>query len=140
FDSPQDLSLRTSQSSRDFRIQSQNDLITFATVRSCQASRFFEDFVTDSLRRLKQSRTLTNLAWRAQSTLERLLHALASHDYEAEIVERKYLCRRLVVSECVLQSRHHSLPVAALFHVDQIEHDDATQIAKPDLPDDFFYS
>src|SRR5205085_5929410 len=38
----------------------------------------------------------------------------------------------------ILQRLHHARTVAPLLHVDQVEYDDAAQIAQSDLPRDFF--
>ena len=43
------------------------------------------------------------------------------------------------MAQSVLQHGHHALTIAALFHVDQIQHDDAAQISQPNLTRDFFH-
>ena len=102
-------------------------LVTIDTLR--QAARLFEQFITDGLRRLDQSRPLTVLARRAQCPFERLLHAFSCHDHKNEIVELQNLRRRLVVAQRILKSLHHLLTIATLLHVDQVEHDDPTEIS-----------
>ena len=37
--------------------------------------------------------------------------------------------------QLLLQSHHYTLPVLALFHVDEIDHDDSAKIAQTDLAD-----
>ncbi len=39
----------------------------------------------------------------------------------------------------VFESLHHLLAILALIHVDEVDHDDAAQVAQPDLPDDFLH-
>src|SRR6185295_11293523 len=73
----------------------------------------------------------------AKGSLQRLLDAFARHNHEAEIVERKNLRRRLVALQCFLQSLHHTIAIAAVFHVNQVEHDDAAEVAQANLANDF---
>ena len=42
-------------------------------------------------------------------------------------------CRRASCKACITR-----VPIAPLFHVDQVEHDDAAQVAQPNLPRDLF--
>src|SRR5262249_17778840 len=70
--------------------------------------------------------------------LERLLDALAGDRHQPEIIELQGLRWCAVVPELLFESLHDALAVAPLIHVDEVNDDDAAQIAKPDLPDNFF--
>ena len=73
----------------------------------------------------------------AQGALQRLLHALAGDRHQSEIVELENLRRRAIVAQRFFQRHHHLLAILALVHVDEVDDDDAAQIAQPDLPHDF---
>ena len=77
-------------------------------------------------------------AGRAERAFERLLDALARDGDQAEIVELENLRRRAVAAQLLFERLHHLLAVLALFHVDEVEHDDAAEVAQPDLADDLF--
>src|SRR5205807_1164867 len=81
------------------------------------------------------TRTIRTLA--ANGSLERLFHPLAGNRDESEIIELKDLGRRAISAQGLLQRLHNFLPVAALVHVNEVDNDDAAQIAQPDLPHDF---
>src|SRR3989442_10120534 len=76
----------------------------------------------------------------AKSPLKRLFHALASHDHQPEVIKRKDLGWRFIVTQSVLQRLHYSRAIPPFLHVDQIQHDDAAQIAQPNLSDNLVYS
>ena len=65
---------------------------------------------------------------------ERLFDAFAGHDDQPEVIERQYFSRRTVAGKSLLQSLRDLVPVAAVFHVDEVQNDDPAQVAKPDLP------
>src|SRR5579862_4027437 len=94
--------------------------------------------VADRRYRLYVSRRLAIRARRADGAFQRLLHAFAGDGDQAEIVKLKRLRRGAVVAEFFLQGLHDALTVAALVHVDEVDDDDATEIAQADLADDFF--
>src|SRR5216684_3639352 len=78
-------------------------------------------------------------AWLAEHALERLLGALAGDADEAEFVEGQRLGWSFVLLEGLLQRHKNFLAVAALFHVDEVNHDDAAEVTQANLPDDFFH-
>src|SRR5947209_4688036 len=92
------------QRARDFGVDAQRRLLeALALVGAGEAARLFEYLVADRLRRLHKPRALTIRARATERPLQRLLDALARHDDEAEVVIGKYLRRRLVLPERVLQ-------------------------------------
>src|SRR5438128_5314354 len=71
-----------------------------------------------------------------EDALEALLHALARDDDQPEIRHLQRLGRRPILFQLLLDGLEDFLPVLLLLHVDEVEHDDAAQIAQPDLTDD----
>ena len=58
---------------------------------------------------------------------------------EAEFVEAQHFRRRAIGAQSVFESGHHFFAVAALFHVDEVDDDDAAEIAQAHLADDFLH-
>jgi len=56
---------------------------------------------------------------------------------QSKIIKLKNFGGRPVATQSLFQRLHDFLPVAALVHVDEIDDDDATQIAQPYLAHDF---
>src|SRR6266852_1600761 len=75
----------------------------------------------------------------AEHAFERLLGALAGDADEAEFVEGQRLGWSFVLLEGLLQRHKNFLAVAALFHVDEVDHDDAAEVAQANLANDFFH-
>src|SRR5271165_406353 len=73
----------------------------------------------------------------AQSALQRLLNALSRDGHQPEIVELQRLRRCPVRAQGLFQGLHDLLPVLAFVHVDEVDDDNAAQVAQPDLPHDF---
>src|SRR5687767_12563775 len=101
-----------------------------------QATGFGEYFKADGLGRFDPTGAFAIFANGAERAFKRLFDTLAGHDDQSEVVEGKYLRRRLVAGQSLLQRLRDLMAVAAVFHIDQIEHDDAPKIAEPDLPCD----
>ena len=74
---------------------------------------------------------------RPDGALERLLHPFAGDGHQSEVVKLKNLGRRAVAAQRLFQRLHDFLAVAAFVHVDEVDHDDAAQVAQPDLAHDF---
>ncbi|ODN69771.1 hypothetical protein A6302_02893 [Methylobrevis pamukkalensis] len=62
--------------------------------------------------------------------------ALAAHLHQAEMRDPADLDARAVVLEAILELALHRLVVAALFHVDEIDHDEARKVAQAQLARD----
>ena len=58
---------------------------------------------------------------------------------EPEVRHLQRLGRRSILLQLLLHRLEHLLAVLLVLHVDEVEHDDAAQIAQPDLPDDFLH-
>src|SRR5579885_3105199 len=139
FDLARHVALGRAEGACDFGVDAERRLLeVLAVVRARQPSRLFEYLVADRLRRLHQPRALAVRAGRAERPFERLLHALARHDDEAEVVVGENLRRRLVVAQRVLQGLQHARAVASLLHVNEVEDEDAAEVAESDLPRDLF--
>ena len=54
-------------------------------------------------------------------------------------LKRQRFRRRLVLLQRLLQRGQNFFAVAALFHVDEVDHDDAAEIAQANLADDFLH-
>src|SRR5262249_19600675 len=68
--------------------------------------------------------------------LEALADALARHLDEAKLGDLEDVGPRLVVAEGLLERPEHLAPVLIPIHVDEVDDDDAPEIAEPDLPHD----
>src|SRR5229473_3371145 len=75
----------------------------------------------------------------AEHAFEGLLGALAGDADAAEFIEGQRLGWSFVLLEGLLQRHKNFLAVAALFHVDEVNHDDAAEVTQANLPDDFFH-
>ena len=75
----------------------------------------------------------------AEHAFEGLLGAFAGDAHEAEFVEGQRFRGRFVFFEGLLQREQNFVAVAALFHVNEVHHDDAAQIAQANLANDFFH-
>jgi hypothetical protein len=95
-----------------------------------------EDVVADGDRRLDHSGALADGAGGGERALQRLLDPLASDGDQAKIVELKHFRRRAVGLQLVFQRGHHAVAVLALVHVDEVDDDDAAQVAQTDLAHD----
>src|SRR4028119_2142973 len=71
-----------------------------------------------------------------QRTLQALPHALARHLDQAELRDLQDLGLGTILLDLVLQRLEELLAVRRLFHVDEVEHDDAAEVAQPNLPHD----
>ncbi len=87
--------------------------------------------------RFHEAGRLAIRARRADGALQRLLHPLAGNGDQSEIVKLQNLGGRAVAAQRFFQCLHDFLAVAALVHVDEVDDDDAAQIAQADLADDF---
>jgi hypothetical protein len=102
-------------------------------------SRFGLDFVAERGDGFDHARAGAIGAWLAQDAFQGLLGAFAGDADQAELVERERFRWGFVLFEGHLQGAQHLFAVAALFHVDEVDDDDAAEVAKADLADDFFY-
>src|SRR6201995_827757 len=137
FDLREHVALGRPQRARDFRIDAKRRLLeVLAVVRAREPARLFEHLVADRLRRLHKPRARAVRAGTTKRALQGLLHALARHDDESEVVEGENLRRRLVLTQSVLKSLEHSRAVAPFLHVDEVEDDDAAEVAQANLTRD----
>src|SRR5258707_2055759 len=75
----------------------------------------------------------------AEHALKRLFGAFARDANEAKFVEGQRLGWSFVLLEGLLQRHENLFAVAALFHVDEVDHDDAAEVAQANLSDDFLH-
>src|SRR5947209_8439207 len=99
---------------------------------------FDVDFVTHRSDGLDHAGAGADGARLSQRALQRLLYTLAGDGHQSEIVELKNLGGRAVGLERFFQRLHDFLAVLALIHIDEVDHDDAAQVAQPYLAHDFF--
>ena len=71
-----------------------------------------------------------------QGALERLLDALAGDGDETKIVELKNLRWGAVVLQLFFKRGHDAVAVLALVHVDEVDDDDAAEVAQTNLAND----
>src|SRR5262245_44745554 len=119
------------------RIDAEDNLVVMVDVFR-DAARLGQDFVADRLRAFNHAASAAIRARGAERAFERLLDAFARDGYQAEVIELENLRRRAVAAQLLFEGLHHLLAVLALFHVDKVEHDDAAEVAQPDLADDLF--
>ena len=121
---------------RDFGIHPQHDIGVLGFERLAHALRFLQNLADHRLRALDVAGAFAIRAGRAERPLERLLHALARNRHQPEIVELQNLVRRAVGPHGFFERQHHLLAILALVHIDEVDHDDAAEIAQTDLPHD----
>ena len=68
-----------------------------------------------------------------------MLDAFAGDGDQAEIVERQNLVGRPVGPHGLFEGLHHLLAILALVHVDEVDDDDAAEVAQPDLAHDLLH-
>ena len=100
-------------------------------------ARFCLDFVAERRDRLHHAGACAVRAWLAERALQGLLGAFARDGHQAEFVEAQDFRGGTIGAQRVFQRRHHFFAVAALFHVDEVDDDDAAKIAQAHLPHDF---
>src|SRR5215471_11985163 len=119
------------------RVDAEDNLVVMVDVFR-DAARLGQDFVADRLRALNHAASAAIRARGAERAFERLLDAFARDGHQAEVVELENLRRRAVAVQFLFEGRHYLLAVLALFHVDEVEHDDTAEVAQPNLADDLF--
>ena len=65
-----------------------------------------------------------------------LAHPLTRHLHEPERGDLSHLVTGPVAAKALDQSTQHEVAVGFEHHVDEVDHDDSTDIAQPDLPPD----
>src|SRR5260370_4733404 len=121
----------------DFRMDAQGQAGSLQV--SGHLARFGLYFVTDRRYGLHHTRTRAVGTGLSKHPLERLLGALSSDVHQSEFIEGQSLGGSAVGTKRGLESRHHFFAVAPLFHINEVEHDNPSQIAQPDLPDDLLH-
>ena len=101
--------------------------------------RFDQNLANHRLHALHIAGAFAMRARRAQRAFQALLHAFARNRHQPEIVELQNFVRRFIGAHGFFQSLHDALAILALIHVDEIHHNDAAQIAQPDLPHNLFH-
>ncbi len=94
------------------------------------------DVVADGDRRLDHAGAGADVAGGGERALERLLDALAGDGDEAEVVELKNLRWGAIVLQLVFERGHDAVAVLALVHVDEVDDDDAAEVAQANLAND----
>src|SRR5260370_15811715 len=117
-----------------FRIHAQHDV---ALEVAAHFAHLHVDFIAHGGDGLDHARGLAGGTGLAESTFQRLLDPLPSDGHQTEIVELQHLGWGAISLERVFQGLHNFLPVLALVHVDEVDHDDAAQVAQPYLAHDF---
>src|SRR5262245_60759395 len=120
-----------------FGVDAEDDLVVMVNVFR-DAARLGQDFITDRLRAFDHAASAAIRAGRAEGAFQRLFDAFARDGHQAEVVELENLRRRAVAAQFLFEGLHHLLAVLALFHVNEVEHDDPSEVAQPDLADDLF--
>src|SRR6202162_2889569 len=119
-------------------MHAQGQVGAFLPVRGYFAC-FRRDFVAQRGNGFDHSRAGAIRARLAEHALESLFGALAGDAHQAKFVEAEGFRGRLIFFEGLLQREQNFVAVAALFHVDKIDHDDAAQVAQANLAHDFFH-
>src|SRR6266851_8150195 len=94
------------------------------------------DVVADGDGRFDHAGSGADVAGGGESALERLLDALAGDGDEAKVVELKNLRWGAIALQLVFESGHDAVAILALVHVDEVDDDDAAEVAEADLADD----
>src|SRR6185437_4713836 len=105
-------------------------------VRMRQDQKLAEDLVADGLGRLHEATSLTRPAGLAEQVLEALARALAGHLHQTERRETHYVALRAVAGEGGRERTEHLAAMRLIVHVDEVDDDDAAEVAQTQLPAD----
>jgi len=94
------------------------------------------DLVADRCRALDHAGGLAGWARNRKSPFERLLDALAGDRDQAKVVELENLGRSSIGFESFFEGGHDLVAVLAVVHVDEVDDDDAAQVAQANLAND----
>src|SRR5215469_1786560 len=125
------------EEARDVRMHAQDDVFEIDSRR--ELVRFLQDFANRGGNALHIAGAFAIGAGHTERPLQALLHALTCDGHQAEIVELENFVWRTVGAHGVFERLHHFLPILALVHVDEVDNDDAAQIAQTYLADDFLH-
>src|SRR5882757_1524464 len=92
--------------------------------------------VADGDGRFDHAGSGADVAGGGERALKRLLDAFAGDGDEAKVVELKNLRWSAIVLQLVFEGGHDAVAVLALVHVDEVDDDDAAEVAQTDLADD----
>src|SRR5262245_37960597 len=95
-----------------------------------------QDLVAHGARRLQDAAPGAGRERLAQDVLERFAGALARHLDQAELGEAVQGHLHPVARERLLEFGEHRRAVVPVYHVDEVEHDDAAEVAQAKLPRD----
>src|SRR6185437_309042 len=118
----------------DLRIDAQDQIL--ALDAGGELAHFGVDLVADGGGRFHQPHAVAVGAGAAEGALEGLLHPLAGERDQAEVVEIEHLGGSAVGAHGLLEALQHALAVAALVHIDEINHNDAAEVAQANLAHD----
>ncbi len=118
----------------DFGMDAQHDVA--AVEMLVHLAHLDVDVVADGDGRLDHAGAGADVAWRGQRAFERLLDSLAGDGDQAEIVELENLGWGAVALQLIFERGHDAVAVLALVHVDEVDDDDAAEIAQANLTDD----
>ena len=94
------------------------------------------DVVADGDGRFDHAGAGADVAGGGEGALERLLDALAGDGDQAEVIELKNLGWGAIGLELFFEGGHDAVAVLALVHVDEVDDDDAAEVAQTNLADD----
>src|SRR5712664_4064646 len=80
-----------------------------------------------------EARGLAIRTRRSNGSLERLLHPLSSNGHQSEIIKLEDLGWSAIAAQRLFQRLHNFLTVAALVHINEVDHDDAAKVAQANL-------
>src|SRR5215472_16409028 len=93
-----------------------------------------KNIVAHGLRSTDEAAPLAAWTGFAQQVFQALAGALAGHLHEAERRETDDVRLGTVAGECALECGEHRAPVWLITHVDEVDDDDAAEVAQPQLP------
>ena len=121
----------------DFRVDAQGQVLRVQV--GGHFVRFGLDFVANRGDGLDHARAGAVGAGLAEHAFEGLLGAFARDGDQAKFVEAQDFRGRAIGAQGLIERDHDFFAVAALFHVDEVEDDDAAEIAQANLADDFLH-
>ena len=126
----------SSSSSRsiDVLVRQHHQLLELELARLAQD--LAENLVAHRLRRLDEAAALAGWTRHAQHVFQALARALARHLDQAERRHRRDVVLGVVAGQRFLQRLQHLLAVLLLLHVDEVDDDDAAEVAQPQLARD----
>mgnify|MGYP001817994752 CR=1 FL=1 len=135
FELADEVTKRTLKIMGNRRMDDEGYLLADVGDRDCE--KFATDFETDGRQRLDATRSVAVGTLSAECAFQTRAGALAGQLDQADVAHRQELRSRGVVRKLFGQGVKDQLPVLGVLHIDEIDNDYSTEVAKSQLTHDF---